>query len=327
MRISAKVAGEELTRVAAPIEPKLRDGLAKSIARRFTSEQLVPIATFFETDAGKAYAAQSLSLFFDKDVILSLISSVPTVVKEFPGIMEKVEKATAHLPKPKKKAPDVTEDTDDNETRTTAATASCPRPEIDLAAGRIRFAWVTSPIGKMMRIKTIFVAGCALLLAPMPAVAAPDAQRIAAAERLLKAQDYDATLDRTITAMIGEMKRTFPQRFNQNLAEPASPELIAQMEEIIERHLRVNFAKHRARMKQAMALIYANHFTAPELDRLASIQADPVMKKMQVEAPAIAAETMGLAQAAWADAEPALRVEIEAAAREYLKSKGQTPGT
>ena len=114
MRISAKVAGEELTRLAAPIEPKLRDGLSKSIARRFTSEQLVPIATFFETDAGKAYAAQSLSLFIDKDVILALISSVPTVVKEIPGIMEKVEKATAHLPKPKKKAPDVTDDTDDN---------------------------------------------------------------------------------------------------------------------------------------------------------------------------------------------------------------------
>lgn len=114
MRISAKVAGEELTRLAAPIEPKLREGLAKSIARRFTSEQLVPIVTFFETDAGKAYAAQSLSLFIDKDVILALISSVPTVVKEVPGIMEKVEKATAHLPKPKKKAPDATVVPDDN---------------------------------------------------------------------------------------------------------------------------------------------------------------------------------------------------------------------
>ena len=115
MRISMKVAEEEMTRLAGPIEPKLREGLAKSIARRFTTEQLVPLATFFETDAGKAYAAQSLSLFFDKDVILAMISSVPAVAKEVPGIMEKVEKATAHLPKPKPKAPDVTDDTDDND--------------------------------------------------------------------------------------------------------------------------------------------------------------------------------------------------------------------
>ena len=114
MRISMKVAEEEMTRLAAPIEPKLREGLAKSIARRFTTEQLVPIATFFETPAGKAYAEQSFSMFVDKDVMLALISSVPAVVKEVPGIMEKIHKATAHLPKPKHKAPEVTDDSSAN---------------------------------------------------------------------------------------------------------------------------------------------------------------------------------------------------------------------
>ena len=178
-----------------------------------------------------------------------------------------------------------------------------------------------------MLTKTIFIAGCALLLAAAPASAAPDAHQIAAAERLLKAQDYDSNLDRTINVLIGEMKRTFPQQINNSLAQPASPEFIAKMEEVVERHLRVHFAKNRAQMRRAMALIYADHFTASELDRLAAIQADPVMRRMQTEAPMIAAETMGLAQAAWAKAEPELRVEIEAATREYLKSKGQTPGT
>lgn len=111
MRITAKVAGEELTRLAAPIEPKLRDGLTKSIARRFTRAQLGPIADFFETAPGKAYAAQSMSLYMDKDVLLAMATSVPAVIKEFPGIMEKVKKATAHLPKPKAKA---TEGADDS---------------------------------------------------------------------------------------------------------------------------------------------------------------------------------------------------------------------
>lgn len=178
-----------------------------------------------------------------------------------------------------------------------------------------------------MRFAPCLIFCCSLVLAAVPAEAAPDAQRIAAADRLLKAQDYDSSLDRTINVLIDEMKRSFPQRINSSLAQPASPGFIARMEEVVERHLRVHFAKNRARMKRAMALIYADHFTVAELDRLAAIQADPVMRKMQIEAPKIAAETMGLSQAAWAEAEPALRAEVEAAAREYLKTEKQPDGT
>ena len=104
MRITMKVVGDEVRRIARPIEPRFRDGLAKSIARRFTRQQLEPIAAFFETDAGRAYAEQSMTLFVDKDVMLALIQSIPTMVKELPPAFEKVEKATAHLPKPPKKA-------------------------------------------------------------------------------------------------------------------------------------------------------------------------------------------------------------------------------
>lgn len=102
MRITMKVVGEEVRRIAKPIEPKFREGLAKSIARRFTREQLEPIAAFFETDAGRAYAEQSMTLFIDKDVMLALVQSVPTMIKELPPALEKVKKATAHLPKPPK---------------------------------------------------------------------------------------------------------------------------------------------------------------------------------------------------------------------------------
>lgn len=166
-----------------------------------------------------------------------------------------------------------------------------------------------------------------LLAAAVPALAAPDARQIVAAERLLAAQDYDSTLDRTITALTAEMKRTFAERVNRDLAEPAPPQLISELQDIVERHVRVYFAQNRARMKRAMALIYASHFTIAELDRLATIQRDPAMRKLQAEAPQIAAETMGLSQAAWGSAEPALRAEIERAARDYLKSKGKPPGS
>ena len=113
MRITMKVVGEEVRRIARPIEPKFRAGLAKSIARRFTREQLEPIAAFFETDSGRAFAEQSMTLFIDKDVMLALIQSIPTMIKELPPAFEKVEKATAHLPKPPKPKPEEQKSEDD----------------------------------------------------------------------------------------------------------------------------------------------------------------------------------------------------------------------
>lgn len=109
MRIMVRVMGEEVRRIAKPIEPKFRAGLARSIERRFTREQLGPIAAFLETDAGRAYAAQSMTMFIDKDVMLAMIQSLPTMIKEMPAAFKKVEAATAHLPKPKKEEPEKTD--------------------------------------------------------------------------------------------------------------------------------------------------------------------------------------------------------------------------
>jgi hypothetical protein len=104
MRIMVRVMGEEVRRIARPIEPKFRAGLAKSIERRFTREQLEPIAAFLETGPGRAYAAQSMTMFIDKDVMLAMVQSLPTMIKEMPAAFKKVEAATAHLPKPPKNA-------------------------------------------------------------------------------------------------------------------------------------------------------------------------------------------------------------------------------
>ena len=111
MRIMVKVMGDEVRRIARPIEPKFRAGLAKSIERRFTRAQLEPIAAFLETEPGRAYAAQSMTMFIDKDVMLAMVQSLPTMIKEMPAAFKKVEAATAHLPKPPKKA-EVDEDTE-----------------------------------------------------------------------------------------------------------------------------------------------------------------------------------------------------------------------
>ena len=111
LRIMARVVGEEVRRIAMPIEPRFRAGLAKSIERRFTAEQLQPIAAFLETEPGRAFAAQSMTMFIDKDVMLAMAQSVPAMIKELPAAFKKVEAATAHLPKPPKKSFVGTEDT------------------------------------------------------------------------------------------------------------------------------------------------------------------------------------------------------------------------
>lgn len=104
MRITVRVVGDEVRRIARPIEPRFRAGLAKSIERRFTRAQLEPIAVFLETEPGRAFAEQSMTMFMDKDVMLAMVQSLPAMIKEMPAALKKVEAATAHLPKPPKKS-------------------------------------------------------------------------------------------------------------------------------------------------------------------------------------------------------------------------------
>ena len=47
-------------------------------------------------------------------------------------------------------------------------------------------------------------------------------------------------------------------------------------------------------LRRATALIYARHFTAAELDRIAALQADPVMRKWSDVAPALMGDMMPL---------------------------------
>lgn len=101
MAILGRVIGEEMTRLAPQIETPLRDGLAESVARRFTVGRLADINRFFATDSGKAFGRELWLLWMDPAVVKGMIGTMPVVMKEMPAVMKKVEAATAHLPKPK----------------------------------------------------------------------------------------------------------------------------------------------------------------------------------------------------------------------------------
>jgi hypothetical protein len=103
MKITERVLGEEMAKLAVTIEPRLREGLARSMARRFDEKQLGDINAFLATDSGRAFGSQSMAMWFDADVMRSIVGSFPEIIVAMPGAIKRLEDATAHLPKPKSK--------------------------------------------------------------------------------------------------------------------------------------------------------------------------------------------------------------------------------
>lgn len=104
MRITSRVMGEEMGRIGALIEPKMRDGLAVAVATRFSAPQLAEINGFFATDSGQALASELMMLWTDPAVLKSIMGSLPEVMKAMPAAFKRVEAATAHLPRPTKRS-------------------------------------------------------------------------------------------------------------------------------------------------------------------------------------------------------------------------------
>jgi|SRR4051812_40570038 hypothetical protein len=174
------------------------------------------------------------------------------------------------------------------------------------------------------------VAALAALCVSAPAMAEPanpDASRVAAAQKLLDAMHYDSLIDRTLEAVVAETQHSIAVNLNRELNEALPADLMTKIQAIAERHLRSAIGDHRAELKRGTALIYARHFSAEELSRLATLQSDPVMAKMQIELPQIAAETMALSRGLVDSAKAGIEDEMKAAVIDYMTKKGEKPST
>jgi hypothetical protein len=179
----------------------------------------------------------------------------------------------------------------------------------------------------MSRFHLAVLAGAVLCLAA-PAAAAADAAdpaRMAAAEKLLQAMHYDSLIDRTIETVVAEVQHSIARDINTGLDQPLPPEIVGKINQLAETHMRQVFAAHRADLRHGTLLIYARHFTTPELERLVVLQSDPVMMKMQSELPQIAAETMALSMGLMADGDKEFRAEVKSVVEDYLKTKASSP--
>jgi len=100
MAAMERIVGEEFAKMAAILEPRIRDGLARSMARRFDEKQLADLNAFLATDSGKAFGSQSMAIYVDPDVMRAMVSSFPEMMKAMPEAMKRIEAETGQVPKP-----------------------------------------------------------------------------------------------------------------------------------------------------------------------------------------------------------------------------------
>ncbi len=91
---------DETSKLSTIIDPRVRDGMARSLARRFDARQLTDINNFFATPSGHAFAGQSMRLWFDPDMLHAMMSTFPEMMKRMPDMMKSVKEANDRFPAP-----------------------------------------------------------------------------------------------------------------------------------------------------------------------------------------------------------------------------------
>lgn len=168
-------------------------------------------------------------------------------------------------------------------------------------------------------VASVLLSPAALAQQPVQSPPAPD--RIAAADALLSAMHFDRQTDRVIEAIITQMNSDIDQAAGSDL--PA--DLRTKIKGIAATRLRTGFTEHRPEMRRGTALIYARHFTVPELQHLSQLQSDPLFVKMQDEMPQIMAETMKLTEDFARQESEKLEAEIKDTVSDYLAHKEIAP--
>jgi hypothetical protein len=101
MEVTMRVTMDHMTGVMSKLEPEMRAGLSRAYAARFTEAQLGELNAFFSTPTGSLYAAQSMMIFLDPQVMEAMQKMMPLLMQEMPGIQSAVTTATADLPPPR----------------------------------------------------------------------------------------------------------------------------------------------------------------------------------------------------------------------------------
>lgn len=94
------ILDQAMVKISAVVDPRMRDGLARAMARRFDARQLADINAFFATPSGHAMASQYMQLWLDPDTMRSMMGSLPEMMTLMPDLTDKFKAVEAKYPKP-----------------------------------------------------------------------------------------------------------------------------------------------------------------------------------------------------------------------------------
>lgn len=97
----AETSVKMMTDVMSRIEPGYRDGLARAYAVRFSVAELNELNAFFSTPTGSHYAAESMLIYTDPQVMSAMNEIMPAVMEMMPQMIEAIGEATAELAAPR----------------------------------------------------------------------------------------------------------------------------------------------------------------------------------------------------------------------------------
>lgn len=90
------------TKIGDAAEPKLREGFARSLARKFDAAQLKEIDAFLATPTGRAYGQQMIGMWFDNDVMRGMFDLIPEMIKMAPDLAGDFAMLESQMKKDKK---------------------------------------------------------------------------------------------------------------------------------------------------------------------------------------------------------------------------------
>lgn len=75
-----------LTKVGDVAEPKLREGMARALARKFDNAQIAEINAFLATPTGAKYGREMVGMWFEPDVMRGAFELFPEMIKMMPEL-------------------------------------------------------------------------------------------------------------------------------------------------------------------------------------------------------------------------------------------------
>ena len=75
-----------LVKLGEVAEPKFREGMSRSLARKFDARQLAEIQGFLATPTGAAYGRQMVGLWFEPDVMRGTVEALPEMMRLMPEV-------------------------------------------------------------------------------------------------------------------------------------------------------------------------------------------------------------------------------------------------